>query len=51
MMMAKAEGGIKLFVVNASGKYTSESVSKIKFKVEKDAEDSGGLPFAIGIYR
>jgi hypothetical protein len=30
------QGGIKLFVVDASGKYASENITKIKFKVEKD---------------
>lgn len=44
--MAKAEGGIKLYVVKAEGKHTSENVSKIKFKVEKTKTDSD-LPILI----
>jgi len=36
--MQKAEGGIKLYVIKAEGKYASENVTKIKFKIEKDLE-------------
>jgi hypothetical protein len=32
----KAEGGLKLFVVDSSGKYDKENVSKIRFKIEKE---------------
>ncbi len=31
--MKKGEGGIKLFVVGASGEYDKKNVSKIKFKI------------------
>jgi len=34
----KGEGGLKLFVVDASGKLGKENVSKIKFKIEEDRE-------------
>lgn len=34
--MKSADGGVKLVVVNASGKYNKEEVSKIKFKVSQD---------------
>ena len=34
--LKKAEGGIKLHVVGASGKHGKENVTKIKFKIEKD---------------
>ena len=37
----KGEGGLKLFVVDASGKYGKENVSKIKFKIEEDREIAG----------
>lgn len=30
----KAEGGIKLLVVDASGKYSKETISKIRFEIE-----------------
>ena len=33
----KGKGGLKLFVVNASADIGKESVSKIKFKIEKEA--------------
>jgi len=36
----KAEGGFKLFVVDASGKYGKEDVSKIRFKIEQTGEPS-----------
>jgi len=39
----KGEGGIKLFVVDASGKYGTENVTKIKFKIEKDLGIAGRL--------
>jgi len=39
----KAEGGIKLFVVNASGKYGKEAVSKIKFKISQDFPEVEGV--------
>lgn len=32
----KGEGGLKLFVVDASGKYGKENISKIRFKIEKE---------------
>jgi len=32
----KKEGGVKLYVVGASGKYGKEELTKIKFKIEKD---------------
>lgn len=32
----EAKGGFKLFVVNASGKYDKEAISKIKFKITRD---------------
>lgn len=31
----KGEGGVKLFVVDASGKFGKENITKIKFKIEK----------------
>jgi hypothetical protein len=34
--MEKAESGFKLYVVRAEGKYASENITKIKFKIEKD---------------
>jgi len=40
----KGEGGLKLFVVDASGKYGKENVSKIKFKIEEDI----GYPMKFG---
>lgn len=48
--MEKAQGGIKLFVVNASGKYASENITKIKFKIEKDIGDVSKVvsPFYVG---
>jgi hypothetical protein len=36
----KGEGGLRLFVVDASGKYEKENVSKIRFKVQKDTVDA-----------
>jgi hypothetical protein len=38
----KGEGGFKLFVVDASGEYGKESVSKIRFKVESEDTFSSG---------
>jgi hypothetical protein len=31
----KGEGGVKLFVVDASGKFGKENISKIKFEIGK----------------
>ena len=39
----KKEGGLKLFVVDASGKSGKEGLSKIKFRIEKDR--SGAFRF------
>lgn len=36
VVVKKAEGGLKLLVVGASGEYTKENISKIKFKVSED---------------
>lgn len=36
----KKEGGLKLFVVDASGKFSKEGLSKIKFRIEKDRSDA-----------
>lgn len=36
----KGEGGLRLFVVDASGKYEKENVSKIRFKIEEDRRDA-----------
>jgi len=36
----KGEGGLRLFVVDASGKYGKEDVSKIRFKIEQTREPS-----------
>ena len=36
----KGEGGLRLFVVDASGKYGKEDVSKIRFKIERDLSDA-----------
>jgi len=41
--LKKAEGGLKLLVVGASGKYAKENITKIKFQIEKDF--SGGFVF------
>jgi len=39
----KAEGGVKLLVVSATGKYDKENISKIRFKVSQDfPSDLGG---------
>lgn len=39
----KGKGGIKLLVVDASGKVGKENISKIKFKIEKDRTDAWAL--------
>lgn len=36
--LEKAEGGLKLYVVKAEGKYSSECITKIKFEIEKDSK-------------
>ncbi len=41
--LKRGEGGIKLYVVDASGKYGKEAVSKIKFKITQSWEPSGGV--------
>lgn len=41
--LKKAEGGVKLYVVGASGKYGKEELTKIKFKIGKTA--SGAFLF------
>jgi hypothetical protein len=41
----KGEGGIRLFVVDASGKYGKESISKIKFNIESEDTFSSGIAF------
>jgi hypothetical protein len=37
----KGEGGLRLFVVDASGKYGKEDVSKIRFKIKRDIGIAG----------
>lgn len=39
----KAKGGVKLLVVDASGKYGKETVSKIKFQISKKREISASI--------
>ena len=34
--LEKAEGGLRLYVVKAEGKYASECITKIRFEIEKD---------------
>lgn len=34
----KAKGGVKLLVVDASGKYRKETISKIKFQISEKRE-------------
>jgi len=41
--LKKAEGGLKLLVVGASGKYAKENITKIKFQIVKDR--SGAFSF------
>jgi len=37
--LKRGEGGLRLFVVDASGQYGKENVSKIRFRIEKDWEN------------
>ena len=40
----EAKGGFKLFVVDASGKYDKEAVSRVKFKIDI----KGTIAFSMG---
>jgi hypothetical protein len=45
--LEKAEGGLRLYVVKAEGKYASECITKIRFEIEKDKlpiDASAGKP-------
>jgi len=45
--LKKAGGGVSLIVANASGKYQKEEITKIKFKIAKQAQASTGRGFLV----
>ena len=41
--LKECEGGLKVYVTNAGGKYSKEEISKIKFKIGEKSTYSGAV--------